>query len=456
MAQQDNLASVLRYSFVRTLDGKDDRISRFVVTPDSSDGDAKSYGGAMSPADFVKFGFSTDSDGTLVVYRPDVDVLADDAFAAEYCFHLDSSGTHRREAGVAFATADRRPGRVDIAGTLWLDTVARAVLSVEFRYVGLPDRTAPFRPGGVISFHQMTSGAMLVDWWQVRHPEAALDTLAAFPAWDVHTRSWLYATESGTELAHVAWPDGRSWQAPLGTLRVHAVTGAGQPAAGVLLVLPGTPFHGTTDIGGNLTIPDLLPGPYTIESRDTRAAALGIAFSAPVKFVAARDSTTHVAMTLTTVDEYVIRHCIDAHQWTLRDSVFLLGRVQSLSGEPIGHAKVTVAVKDKIGKWKSLNSDFTTAADGLFESCDPDLQLGTDVRIRVHRPDVEDVVTTAMLGAKLTVVVGAGARVAATLITTGGAGGLRGYDRSEAARSRIVYSEQRARGRRVAKFRGRH
>jgi hypothetical protein len=44
VAQQENLASVLRYSFVRTLDGNADRISRFVVTPDSVDDIARSYG----------------------------------------------------------------------------------------------------------------------------------------------------------------------------------------------------------------------------------------------------------------------------------------------------------------------------------------------------------------------------------------------------------------------------
>ncbi len=110
-------------------------------------------------------------------------------------------------------------------------------------------------------------------------------------------------------------------------------------------------------------------------------------------------------MRVMTVDEFVIRRCIDARRWTTRDSVFLLGRVQSPSGEPIGDAKVAFCVKSKTGKWKPLGSDFTTGPDGLFQDCNPALALGGDVQIRIRRPGVEDVVTTAAVETKLTVVV---------------------------------------------------
>ena len=60
------------------------------------------------------------------------------AFAGAYCFELAAPVRSRpNQVGLRFVPADHRKGRVDIDGTLWIDTVARELRDVEFRYLNV-------------------------------------------------------------------------------------------------------------------------------------------------------------------------------------------------------------------------------------------------------------------------------------------------------------------------------
>lgn len=415
VARETNPMSVRRLVFERTLEGNSDRITRFRVTGDSDTNSTTSFNAARSARDFVTSGFSTGSAGSLLLFGPDADVLLDDAFALGYCFRLEQPPEERpRQVGLAFAPADPRQGRVDIDGTLWVDTSARALRDIVYRYVGLPSRTDGFRPGGVISFREMNNGVVFIDRWILRRMGATQDTVPAAagsglaaaldPGSGLAVRTSPVRTESGGELAHAVWPDGHTWNASLGTLRIHAVTSSGRPATGAEVLLPGTPYHATADSSGTILIGDLLPGPYSLRIRDARIAEIDLSLPTNSSFVAARNSTHRATLQVPTAEEYVAGLCRRDRQWEANDSTFILGRVVTFAGKPVDDAKVSFAVRMNNGPWNRLRWTYRTGTDGVFQSCSPSFIAGQIVAIRVSRDGLPDVDVERTITTNLTIV----------------------------------------------------
>jgi hypothetical protein len=162
--------------------------------------------------------------------------------------------------------------------------------------------------------------------------------------------SRFYATEIGGELAEAAWPDGYTWAAPLGTLRLHAVTHEGMPAEGRVVRLDGTDYQGTTDSNGFLELRRLLPGPYSASIVEPRLAVLGVTVATPLRLVAARDSTIESRLEVETAEDFVARRCVaDREQRRTADttgSAWLLGQVVSADGKPAAGARWTIQHRD--------------------------------------------------------------------------------------------------------------
>jgi hypothetical protein len=276
VARESRRAAIRRFVFERTIDRNSDRVTRFVVQTDSTDNADRSFNSARSADDFVKWGFASDSGKVAALFGPDGDVLLDDAFASAYCFRVATPSKARpRQVGLAFSPADSKMHRIDIDGTLWIDTSARVLTDIEFRYVGLPGHTDRFNPGGRVSFRQMTNGVVLIDSWYLRGVATGLDTINSAIT---HTRDYIFPRETGGVLARATWPDGQSWHASLATVRIHAVTAGGRPAAGTTVAFPGTPYRGTLDANGDATITDVLTGPYqlTFDPQLARGASVQV------------------------------------------------------------------------------------------------------------------------------------------------------------------------------------
>jgi hypothetical protein len=212
----------------------------------------------------------------------------------------------------------------------------------------------------------------------------------------------LAAIEIGGELARAQWPGGTDWRASLGSLRIHATTTAGVPAPTTTLALADTHYRGITDWLGDLTIDELLPGPYSLQIIDPRVAVLGLSIPTTVSFVAQRDSVFRATVTVPTAEEFVLRRCVDARQWIAGDSAMLLGRIVDAAGNPASEAKVTFSVQSKTGEWTELRRTWTTEADGLFQTCVPATDLGGTLRIRVQPLHGDEMNTNAVLSTNLT------------------------------------------------------
>jgi hypothetical protein len=238
-----------------------------------------------------------------------------------------------------------------------------------------------------VSFRSMKNGVVLIDRWSIRLESASRDT-AVDAIGGLSVRDWLYAEEDGGELARAAWPDGLTWRAPLGALRVHAITKEGKAAVGAVIALVATQYFGTVGADGMLEIKDLLPGPYAVRVIDPRIAALGIGLPTPLKFRAARDTTTIATLVVPTTESSIADRCVVNHQWTAGDSLFTIGRVVTPDGKPVNDAKVTFATRpDSSEQWELNNVYFMTGTDGLFEFCHP-FGVGTEILYRVARGGV--------------------------------------------------------------------
>ncbi|HEX7546342.1 MAG TPA: hypothetical protein VF368_06415 [Gemmatimonadaceae bacterium] len=408
VAREENPAKVVRLGFYKMMDGNSDRIERMRVESDSADGTAKTYVAAHAAADFVRLGFSTDSLASATYFGPDADVLLNDAFAGAYCFELAAPVRARpNQVGLRFVPADHRKGRVDIDGTLWIDSVARELRDVEYRYLNVEAGAVRFKPGGYVSFRAMKNGVVMIDRWWIRVVSASTDT-TVMPTGAVQLRDWLFAEEDGGELARAQWPDGLKWKAPLGSLRLRAVRKDGKPAAGTIIGLVATHYFGTADDRGMVEINELLPGPYTVRVIDPRIAELGVGLPTALRFVAARDTTSVATLTVPTTESMIADRCVVNHQWAVGDSLFTMGRVVTPDGKPVNDAKVTFATRAGTGQpWQLNPVYFTTGTDGMFEFCHP-FAPPTEVKYRVARAganpvELEGTFTSSLLVVRMVV-----------------------------------------------------
>lgn len=378
VAREANPAAIHGFTFERTFDGGSDRITRFLVHADSAAAAAKSFTASLSAQEFVRTGFSEESAGVQTLFAPDADVLLDDAFGAGYCFRVAEPAKARpHQVGLAFTPAEAGHGRVDIDGTLWLDTAARALKNIEYRYVGLPAAAEPYHPGGLISFRSMPNGTALIDRWMLRRVDAEQDTIRNGS--DVYLRNWLYATENGGELARAEWLEGQSWRAALGSIDLQALPNEGKGMSGVRLALTGTTYRAVTDSAGKARIDELVPGPYALDVIDPRLTTIGLSIPTGLKFVAARDSVIRTTVKIPSAEEYIYERCFTKGRYLAGANwAFVVGRVTTPGGTPIENARITFHTGQR-----GSEASYTTGADGVFQLCAHSLPSTLMLSVRV-------------------------------------------------------------------------
>jgi hypothetical protein len=399
---------VHRLYFQRALSARNDSITSFVVFEDSSKTAETSFSTVRTAHDLVRLGFSADTNIVGYMFGPDADVLLDDAFASGYCFRVAPRSTTRpNQVGLAFGPADFKAGRVDIAGTLWVDTAARALNDVEFRYIGMRADVQKFKPGGTISFATSANGVTFINRWSLRLFGNAPDTTFVpgnCRGGCFRTSDNLYPTENGAEVSHAVWRDGRRWDAPLGAVSIRAITSADKPSTGTRVQLGGTQYHGTADSTGTVLIRDLLPGPYSLRVRDKRTEALSFLLPTPVAFAAARDSAVRLTLTVPTVEDYAADQCRKSRQWRSTDSTYIVGRVVDPDNRPVAGVLVSYALKAEKGEWVLGRESFTTGDDGMFQFCGATFTEGQPLRLRASRSGSRDADVTHKTTGNMTIV----------------------------------------------------
>jgi len=391
VARESNRATLKRLSFERTMDGTTNKIVKQTVRVDSSSHHSTSFQAATSADVFVRDGFARDSAGQRIYYGPDAEVLLDDAFSRGYCFHLQNPSRERpHQAGIAFAAQGHRKARIDVEGTLWIDTLARALRDLEFQYVGLDRDLLLLNPGGKVSFRDTPNGVVLVDRWWIRVGDMKIDTTFARDGRPM-AHAWAFAREFGGEVAHASWSDGPNWQAPLGMAHIRVVDTTKLPMTAITLRLAGTDYVASPDEMGNVVFRDLLPGPYTVLAIDAQMASAGIAVGTPLKFSAERDSMSVATLVAPNSDAFVKSKCSGSARWVQVSAT-------TRAKEPVPNA-VWEMGEDLDDPWALIVARGQADELGTLGFCDA-LMKKRELELRLWRPDQPDVFVRVSFGKK--------------------------------------------------------
>jgi hypothetical protein len=367
VARSQSSATMQRLLYERRFDAPSGRIVNQAVRTRVTSSTSEPFSAARSAAAFSRQGFLEDSTGTHTYVGPDAETLIDDAFAERYCFKVAPPDRARPlQVGLGFEPVDREDGRIDIVGTVWIDTLSRVLREANFHYVGLDQQTSALSPEGRLSFRELSNGVVIIDQWSLRlageRRQSGRTLVGRTPevsAMGARERP----QEIGGEIARASWPDGYSWQAPLGTIRLRAVDGQGRPASGSVVQLLDTDYRTTTDASGTFVLSDLLPGPYTASVRDPRLAALDVPSTTTLRLSAVRDSTIDARVVVESADDYVMRRC--GYDGGIAGRARLLGRVMRPDGQPASDARWTM--RDEFGT--VLVESGKVDGDGFFHSC---------------------------------------------------------------------------------------
>ena len=342
VAREVNPAHVVRLHFDRRVDRRADTTDWMEVRIDSTS-TTTPFTAARPAAAFIERGFIDDSAGLKLFHAPDAEVLLDAAFPRGYCFEIAPRDAARpTQVGLGFHAARRRSGRVDIVGIVWVDTAARALTDIVYRYAGLDTRFERANAGGSVSFRTMPNGTVLIDRWHIRLL-AARRGARDWPAGPRSSSDDFEIHEKGGEVASAQWPDGASWHAPLGR-----VSGRGwyraTAAAGARLRLFETSYEAVVDSTGHFEFTRLLPGPYSIGVDDAVLAPLGITLRTGASFSAVRDSTTRVSINIPTAKDFVAAACEAMNVRAVGDFSFV-GQAVGSDGAPLRGARFDVIRK---------------------------------------------------------------------------------------------------------------
>ena len=383
VAREANPARVTRLGFTRTMDPTGTRILHQRVRVDSATDQTVSFDAVRTAEEFVRDGFRAISGDEQTLYAPDADILLDDAFARGYCFHLAAPDAARgNEAGLAFSPASRQLGRVDIEGALWIDTVARALVNIEFRYRGVEEQAERLGAGGYIGFRDVPGGVTMIDRWSLRlvggspPPAPRRTERAPSPAPAAFTVS-----EIGGELSRAEWRDGSSWVAPLGTLQLTLGRPGGAIAPGVGVGLEGTSYRAISDPAGRATFTGLVPGPYRVVVVDPVLAPLGVVLPTPVVFTARRATTQVLKMEIPTAEGFLGEACgISVRS---RRSAWLVARVMNADGSAANDANWRLRKLTSNG-WITLGNGEGAGSAGLIHDC-TSLEQRDQIELRAWR-----------------------------------------------------------------------
>lgn len=213
-----------------------------------------------SPGELAVHGF-VDRSGTEETYfAPDARLLVSDVFLAGHCMWVRPRGLTAETAdlvGLAFAPTSRRPGVVDVSGTLWLDPTGPSLEWLDFRYTNLEGARADSRVGGRVDYTRLDAGRWIVSAWWLRTP-----TLAAQRGFDDDMLTFLAGfRETGGVVLETEGRAGSVQTAALGSLEGRVLVPNG---GSVTIDLSGSGRSQTTDLDGRFAFVDLVPGLYQL------------------------------------------------------------------------------------------------------------------------------------------------------------------------------------------------
>jgi hypothetical protein len=390
VARQSNPGSVVRYAFERPVTQWPDS-APVRIRIDSTNETTTSFRAQFTGEEFVRYGFQRKVGSHWQYFGPDADVLLDEGFANGYCFSIAGRDRNRpTQIGLSFAAAKKQRGRVDIVGTLWIDTVARALRTVEYRYTGIGGLADYLNSGGQTTFTEMANGIVAVTQWGVHLPSSNTE-YAADASGASRTVRQLILNEAGGFLAKATWPDGTRWIAPMGSARLALQLNDTTPVVRNDVRLAGGDYAGTTDSAGRVVFRDLFPGQYDLIVRDTLLEELGFEARPQFRFVAVPGAIVEARVRVESTAEQLMRKCVNK---TARAELVAVVNVKDAAvGAP--NVSVDIAVNGR-------HTKETTSANGSFVLCFDGEAFGSTIELTGTRGDMRTQTITHTLTRRVT------------------------------------------------------
>jgi hypothetical protein len=409
VSREQNAPALVLLDYTRRDGGVDSPIEAFQLRRQDTQRSLNSYKAVRTATEFVNLGFASSGSGvgTAMFYAPDAEVLIDEGFANGYCFRVVRDRGRPNQIGLGFAAPDRKAGRVDIEGALWVDTIARRIVDIDYRYLGVHPRVDELRPGGNILFKEMPNGLTFIERWHIRMIGARIDSIDG-PVGRA-ARTTFFTAVTGGELAHARWPDSTAYDARLARFVLTARNPSGSTAIGRTVKLLDTPYEKTLDPTGMFDVPDLLPGPYQLVIAEPRLEPLRMdSIPTRVAFEAKRGQTQMSAIVVPTLEGWVRDRC-EAAQGKLgeKDTRLVLGRLMDSAGRPIGRASFEIQVDYRspgaAPVWNPVIAGGRTGDDGLFQLCTNESRAplrSRELRVSGKTPDGEPYTAVVPLNAE--------------------------------------------------------
>jgi hypothetical protein len=390
VAREANPATVVRYAYDRPVMPRPDS-APVRVTIDSARETTTPFKTAVSGEALVAQGFRRKVADQWKYIGPDAEVLLDEGFANGYCFRIaNNDRTRPHQIGLSFAAAKGQRGRVDITGTLWIDTVERALRTIEYQYAGAEGLAQLFNTGGRTSFTEMPNGVVALTQWSVRLLNQRVDSVEDGKG-NKRAVHGLGLTEGGGYLAKAKWPDGTEWTAPMGTARLTLMLNDTTPVVANDIALARTDYRGRTDGAGRVEIQDLFPGRYALILRDTLLEELGFEPDPQFDFVAAPGTVVDARVRVQSTAEQLLQKC--ANKTSRADLVAVINVKEADSGAP--KVKVDIIVSDQ-------HFSETTGSKGNIVLCFDRDALGAPVQVAGMRDDMRTQTISTYLTQRVT------------------------------------------------------
>jgi Carboxypeptidase regulatory-like domain len=331
----------------------------------------------IAPDSLHRLGYvATTRDGSIEYNAPGLDMLVSNVFVEDHCFRAVDGG-RTGQLGIAFEpTPERKRGVAEIRGTLWVDRATSELKRLEFRYVNVTSEQESFARGE-LGFVRLRGGGWAVDTWRIRMPVVEQ---VVRPGHGAEPRVTAIQVAGG-ELAIARRGADTLWARPRFSVNAivrDSVTGAA--VAGARLAGVGGGEH-TSDARGHVSIPDLLPGEYTIELRTPPLDSLNTAHRVGLVVI---DSSTTIELRVPNARAVASAICGADAAARSDGSGIVVGRARLASGDSpsagaLSGARINAewhasAEADRVQRLQAQ-----MAADGAFRICG--LPLNADVAL---------------------------------------------------------------------------
>lgn len=230
-----------------------------------------------SAQDLLDRGFLERADGSDIYYAPDAYLLLSDGFLANHCFtvasHEPATGDTVPSVGLSFRPLTTEGQRVDIQGTLWLDSRSSELRFLEYQYANLPPVRRDPRVGGEVAFQRMPEGRWVVTEWLIRMPSISLQRDA-----DFRVREFVSGFREAGGIVLEATFSGEAVVrgTSLGVLSGTVVGPRGEPIDEARVDLEGTSRSAVTEADGSFSFERLPDGLYQMLATSARWRSLGL------------------------------------------------------------------------------------------------------------------------------------------------------------------------------------